>query len=96
MVDDTKFHILERLVRNKFWGGKHTPLKFVIHGLSEKYNNTHQGRKAIGKALKELLNLELISITMKMTGEDSDKHISLNPRKVGEIMQLIERFDSKQ
>ena len=85
--------ILQKLVRADVWGGKHTPFDFVIKGISGHYRNTHKGKRAIEKALKELLNDEWILILTKRTGKGSDDHISLNPRKVSEIKQFLENFD---
>ena len=81
--------ILQKLIRANVWGGKHTPLDFVIKGVPEHYRNTHKGKKAIDKALKELTNAEWIIILEKRTGRGSDEHVSLNPRKVSEIKQFL-------
>ena len=81
--------ILQRLIRSNFWGGKHTPLDFAVKGIPEHYRNTHKGKKAVEKTLKELADDELIIILAKRTGRGSDDHISLNPRKVGEIKQFL-------
>jgi len=81
--------ILQKLIRGNVWGGKHTPLDFVIKGVPEHYRNTHKGKKAVEKALKELTNDEWIIILAKRTGRGSDNHISLNPRKVSEIKQFL-------
>ncbi len=81
--------ILQKLIRANVWGGKHTPLDFVIKGVPEHYRNTHKGKKAVEKALKELTNDEWVIILSKRTGKGSDDHISLNPRKVNEIKQFL-------
>ncbi len=86
-----KLLILRKLVRSRCWGGKHTPLNFVVKGVPEQYRNTHSGRKVMEKALKELTNDEWIIILAKKTGKGSDNHISLNPRKIGEIKQFLEK-----
>ncbi len=82
--------ILRKLVRGNVWGGKHTPLDFIRKGIPEHYRNTHQGKKALEHVLKELVNNELIFIVTKRTGKGTDEHVSLNPRKVGEIKQLLQ------
>ena len=82
--------VLQKLIRANVWGGKHTPLDFVVKGIPEHYRNTHKGKKAVEKALKELTNDEWIMILGKRTGSGSDEHISLNPRKVSEIKQFLE------
>ena len=89
-VNALKRLILSKLIRADIWGGKHTPLGFVIKGVPEHYRNTHQGKKAIEKALKALTNDEWVIILVKRTGKGSGEHISLNPRKVSEIKQFIE------
>lgn len=91
-VDILKKLILQKLVRANIWGRKHTPLDFVKKGIPEHYRNTHQGRKAMEEAIKELLNNEWIMILPKRTSGGSDEHISLNPRKVAEIKQFLETF----
>ena len=89
-TDVLKKLILQKLVRANIWGGKHTPLDFVTKGIPEHYRNTHPGKKAVEKVLKELINAEWIIISAKRTGGDSDDHVSLNQRKVSEIKQYLE------
>ncbi len=83
--------ILQKLVRANMWGGKHTPLDFVTKGIPEHYRHTHKGRKVVEKVLKELTNDEWIIILAKRTGGGSDDHVSLNPRRVSEIKQFLEK-----
>lgn len=80
---------LEKLIRRNVWGGKHIPLDFLIKSAPEHSRNNHQGQKAIAGTLKELVNIEWIIITYKRTGNSSEEHISLNPRKVSEIRQYL-------
>jgi len=82
--------ILQKLIRTNVWGGKHTPLDFVKKGIPEHYRNTHKGKKTLDRALKELTNDEWITILFKRTGKGSTEHVSLNPRKVGQIKQFLE------
>lgn len=84
--------ILGKLIRANVWGGKHTPLTFVMKGVPEHYRNTHKGKKTLEKVLKELTNDEWIIISSKRTGRGSDDHISLNPRKISEIKQFLSNF----
>ena len=88
--DILKKLILQKLIRSNVWGGKHIPLDFVIRGTPEHYRNTHKGKKVVEKVLKELINDEWIILLTKKTGKGSDDHISLNPRKVGNIKQCIQ------
>ena len=89
-IDVLKKLILQKLIRANVWGGKHTPLNFVVKGVPEHYRNTHKGKRAVEKALKKLTNDEWIIILAKRTGRGSDDHISLNPRKISEIKQFLE------
>ncbi len=91
-IEILKKHILQRLIRANIWGGKHTPLDFVSKSVPEDYRNTHKGKKALDDALKELVNYEWILLLSKRTGKGSEKHISLNPRKISEIKQFIEKI----
>ena len=81
--------ILRRLIRGNIWGGKHIPVDFVMKGIPEYYRNTNKGKKLIEKTLKELINKELVIVLFKKTGKGSSSHISLNPRKVKEIMEIL-------
>ena len=92
--DVLKRLILQKLIRGTVWGGKHTPLDFVLKGIPEHYRNTHKGQRAVEKALKELINNEWIIILAKRTGGGSDDHISLNPRKMSEIKQFLQKATS--
>ncbi len=82
--------ILQKLVRSRVWGGKHTPLDFITKSIPEHYRNTPQGKRAVEAVLKELANNEWILVVLKRTGKGSDEHVSLNPRKVAEIKQFLE------
>lgn len=88
--DSLRRIILQKLARGNTWGGKHMPFDFVIKGVPEHYRNTHKGKKAMGEAIKSLMNDEWIIITVKRTGKGSESHVSLNPRKVSEIRQFLE------
>jgi len=91
-VNVLKTLMLQKLIRSNTWGGKHTPLDFVLKGIPEHYRITHKGQKIVEEALKELTNNEWIILLDKRTGKGSNKHISLNPRKVSEIKQFVKMF----
>ena len=93
-VDIVKKLILQKLVRGNLWGGKHTPINFIFNGIPENYKNTHKGKKVVEKVLKELKNDGWIIILTKKTGKGSDNHLSLNPRKIGEIKQFLQKVIS--
>jgi len=82
--------ILHKLIRADMWGGKHTPLDFIVRGIPEHYRNTHKGKKAIEKVFKNLLNDGWILVLSKKTGKGSGDRVSLNSRKVNEIKQFLE------
>ena len=88
-ADVLKKLILQKMIRSKVWGGKHTPLDFVAKGIPEHYQKTHQGKKAVEKVLKQLLNDSWIIIVLKRTGKGSENYVSLNPQKVSEIKQFL-------
>jgi predicted nucleotidyltransferase len=81
--------ILKKLVNSNMWGGKHTPLDFVLKGLPEQIRIRPAGQRAIDKALKELQNDVWIIINKKRTGSSYEDHISLNQEKVSEIQQFL-------
>ncbi len=81
--------ILNKLTRARMWGGKHTPLDFVLKGMPEQYRMTHPGEKLIQKAMKELENNQWVNLMQKRTGKGYDTHISLNPEKVPEIQNFL-------
>lgn len=92
-IDILKKLMLQKLVNSNTWGGKHTPLDFIVKGVPEHYRITHKGRKVVEQALKELMNDGWIILLAKRTGGGSDEHISLNPRKVSEIKQFLEKAE---
>lgn len=88
--DSVKRLILQKLIRANIWGGKHTPLDFVLKGLPDHYRNTHKGMKVIDATVKELVKDGWINLETKRTGKGTDEHVSLNPRKVAEIGEYLE------
>ena len=79
-------HVLYMLARKRIWGGKHTPLKYARSDLPPE----HRGEaEDIGKRLAKK---DLVTWQPK-TGSI---HISLNPRKRKEIMEIIEKYYGKQ
>lgn len=81
--------ILKKLIRSNMWGGKHTPIDFVLKGLPEHIRTRPDGQRAIDKALKEMVNDGWLKIEKKRTGKGYDDHISLNQDKVAEIQQFL-------
>ncbi len=91
-VDTLKRLVLNRLVRARLWGGKHTPLEFVKKGIPQHYRDTHKGKKSLEAVIGELVNDGWLIILRKRTNKGFDDHISLNPRKVSEIKQFLEHI----
>lgn len=81
--------VLKRLIRSNMWGGKHTPLDFIMKGLPENFRMRPEGKRAIDKALKEMTNDEWLNIEKKRTGKGYDDHISLNQERAAEIQQFL-------
>jgi hypothetical protein len=76
------------LRNSRVFGGKHTPEHKLLRSISKYLTKTE--RKEFQKGYKILVNKNIILRTKKMTGEESDWHISLNPRKTKEIGEIIE------
>ena len=72
---------LIKLVNLNIWGGRHTELTNLKKSLPKHL----RGEKVTDEAIKDLLNLELIT-TKQSTGEI---HISLNSKKQQEIYDFI-------
>jgi len=79
-------HILYCLARKRIWGGKHTPLLYVRSGLPLEY------RAEAEEIAKNLAKKGFITWLPK-TGQI---HISLNPHKRKEIIEIIEKYFGKQ
>lgn len=77
-----KAHILRKLARHRIWGNKHTPLVYARSGLPKETEADAE------EAAKSLANEGMITWLPK-TGQI---HISLNPAKRKEIVQLIEKY----
>ena len=81
--------ILNKLMRSNVWGGKHTPVDFILKGLPEHLRVRPEGQRAIDKAFKALTNDAWICIQKKRTGKGYDDHVSLNQEKVAEIRTFM-------
>ena len=79
---EIKARIIRKLVQWKKWGGAHT--ENILKGLPSHL----RGEKITKNAVKELIR-ERWLIPAKKTGEI---YYSLNPRKVGEILQFYEKY----
>ncbi len=81
--------LLQKLTRADIWGGKHTPLDLLKKNIPDEYRNTHAGRRAWERALRDVANRGWIVVHMKRTGKGSDVHISLNPKMKAEIFEFL-------
>ena len=84
--DGLKAHILLKLTKRRMWGNKHTELIHVRSGLPS------GSEKKAEEAAKELRDEGFLTWLPK-TGQI---HISLNPVKKKEIMEIIEKYYGKQ
>ena len=73
---------LRKLTNLNMWGGKHTELKNLLKAIPKHL----RGEKVTNEAIRELIKLEFL-LSKPSTGE---VHVSLNPRKTGEIKKFIE------
>ena len=72
---------LRKLINLNIWGGRHTELTNLKKALPKHL----RGEKVTDEAIKELVNLELIT-TKQSTGEI---HISLNSKNQQQIYDFI-------
>ena len=83
---EIKARIIRKLIKWKKWGGAHT--ENILKGLPSHL----RGDKITNQALKELIREQWL-VPAKKTGEI---HYSLNPRKVGEILQFYEKYSKRE
>ena len=79
------WYFLVRLENMRKWGAAHSELNKVVNSLPSQFTESGKSKKSVKSAIKNLLNLGFIGV-YKKTGED---HVSLNPRKAGEIKEFI-------
>lgn len=88
-INRAKRFILRELIKRKKIGGSHIPLDNVIRYLPEEFLKDKRTKKIINFTLKELVNNKMVVVLKKKTGKGSDLHISVNPRKLKEIAELL-------
>ena len=81
--------LLMTLMNKRIIGGRHTPEKKIIKSKTRWL--TKSEKRQFDKQYKELINLNIIIKQMKRTKKDSDYHIALNPAKLREMYELIEK-----
>lgn len=79
--------ILVFLLNKRYIGGKHFPEKKLIVSRT-KYLEAKE-RKDFEKEYKQFINERFILRSKKRTGKGSDWHISLNPRKLKDLYELL-------
>ena len=87
-VNQVIWHILSKLDRMGKIGGSHTEIINLEKGLPMHFRSSKQGKKIIQKVIKEMIDREYL-LQKPSTGEI---HISLNPRKLNEIKEFVERY----
>lgn len=78
LVDAT---ILKKMFLGRCIGGKHLPFMFVIQSLPNRLHN-------LAKKRAKKLVVKGIILSKVSTGEE---HISLNPKRLPEIIKIVER-----
>lgn len=79
--------MLNKLSRRNKIGGSHTEIKNLTKGLPEHYLRNKKGKKAVRRAIKELVRKKFIKVKSS-TGE---LHVSINPEKIKEVSEFLER-----
>jgi predicted transcriptional regulator len=78
-LDETDIDVVQKLYRHHFIGGKHTETR----NITKEFDKRHADM--VEKSIKKLISLNLV-IAKKSTGQ---LHVSLNPRRIGEIKRII-------
>jgi hypothetical protein len=77
--------ILARMLNRRIIGAKHLPEDKLI---KMQWLNKNE-RKEFLKEYREMVNQGIIIISKKKTGKGSANHISLNPAKIKEAIEMI-------
>jgi len=80
--------ILVFLLNKRYIGSRHTPEKALIKSKT-KWIDT-KTKKDFNKEYKNMINEGFILRMKKRTGKGSDWHICLNPRKLKELIEVLE------
>ena len=87
-VEQVIWHILAKLSRMNKIGGAHTEINNLEKGLPNHFKENKKGKKKIQEAIKEMFRRDYL-LQKPSTGEI---HVSLNPRKINEIREFIEKY----
>ncbi len=83
--------VLAYLINRRYIGGKHIPEKELIKSKTKWVDKKE--KKDFEKEYKKMVNEGFILRIKKRTGKGSDWHICLNPRKLKELNEMLERVD---
>lgn len=84
---DVMWFILIKLTNMGKFGGAHTALRNITKGLPSSITSNNRGKKLIQESVRGLIKKEFL-LTKPSIGEI---HVSLNPRKVKEIREFIQK-----
>jgi hypothetical protein len=77
--------LLEVMIGRHYIGGKHFPEKRLLRMASYHIDDKRQ----FESQYRRLLNDWIIIRAMKRTGKQYDCHISINPRRIKEVKEII-------
>jgi len=80
--------LLMTMLNQRIIGGKHTPENKIIKSKTKWLDKKE--KKEFQKEYKELIKQGVMIRVKKRTGKGSDWHISLNSKKVNEVMRWLE------
>ena len=83
--EDIKAHILWKLHIKRIWGAKHTAIENIVKGIPKYLRGDYS------ETAKELIKDGFILLKPTSYG----RQISLNPRKIGEITNIVTEFANK-
>ena len=78
--------LLLYMLTRKIIGAKHMPEYRIVKSVLK-----NQKEKMFDKEYKKIINEGLIIRLKKRTGKGSDWHVSINPRKIKEIMKKVNK-----
>ena len=90
-INNIMWLMLSKLNRMRKIGGSHTEISNLYKSLPSHFTSSNKGKKKIQKAVKELLKKEFL-LQKPSTGE---LHVSLNPRKIKEIIEFINKYKNQ-
>lgn len=86
-MEKSTIRLLKDLYVRRYIGGKHLPEKTALLPVTKWLNK--QEYRAFEKEYRQLISEEYLIRLKKRTGKGSDWHISLNPRLLRQITDVI-------